>query len=186
MYTYVALLRGINVSGQKKIKMAEFREHLVKFGFHSVQTYIQSGNLVFRHPESEHSRVEGIIVAMIIKVYGFEVGVWVRPYNDYLRIVENNPYSPESEEEKAKLYYVFLNQPPATALTHGLESENFANESFKITPDCIFLYCHAGYGKARCDNNFFERRLKVRATTRNLRTMKTLLKMSEELEKQQD
>lgn len=181
MKTYIALLRGINVSGQKKIKMAELRELLGQSGFHHVQTYIQSGNLVFRHPESNHSRVEELIGEVLMKSYGFEVGVWVRSYSDYVRIVDNNPYVSEPEEEKAKLYYVFLNEPPSSELRDRLASENFANESFKITPECIFLYCHAGYGKAKCNNNFFERRLKVRATTRNLKTVTTLLKMSDEL-----
>ena len=184
MYTYLALLRGINVSGQKKIKMAELKQHFSHLGFENVQTYIQSGNLVFRHPEPDHGRVEEIISAEVEKTFGFEIGVWVRRHSAYLSIVTKNPYNSLPNEEKSGLYFVFLNQIPSPERITKLELENFANETFRITEECIYLYCHAGYGKAKCNNNFFEGRLKVQATTRNLRTVETLLKMSDELEKQ--
>ena len=44
---YISLLRGINVGGNKKVKMAELKDVYLSLGFEDVQTYIQSGNVLF-------------------------------------------------------------------------------------------------------------------------------------------
>lgn len=176
MITYIALLRGINVSGQKKIRMIDLRKNLVDCGLVNVHTYIQSGNIIFQYKETDYMKIESIIRSGIKGEFGFDVGVWVRNISDFQSIVELNPFS--AEDHTAQLYFVFLNQPANIQLAKQLEKESFENEEFRIYDDCIFLNCRSGYGKAKCNNNFFERRLKVQATTRNLKTVQKLLEMS--------
>ena len=65
MNTYIALLRGINVSGQKKIKMADLRLLLEENGFNNVNTYIQSGNIVFQTTEENITKLESKISEII-------------------------------------------------------------------------------------------------------------------------
>ncbi|MWD30876.1 DUF1697 domain-containing protein, partial [Aquicoccus sp. SCR17] len=77
MHNYIALLRGINVGGQKKIKMADLRETLIKTGLNHVETYIQSGNVVFRDGESNKRVLESRIHKAILDDFGFEVPVLV-------------------------------------------------------------------------------------------------------------
>lgn len=176
MVTYIALLRGINVSGQNKIRMIELKKHLAEQGFMGVQTYIQSGNIVFQYKKADNNEVEALIRAGIKRSFGFDVVVWVRNISEFERIVNLNPF--KGKEVLASLYFVFLNKPPDAKLVTTLENERFDNEDFRIYDDCIFLICRIGYGKAKCNNNFFERRLNVEATTRNLRTVQKLLEMS--------
>jgi len=177
MPNYIALLRGINVGGHKKILMTELRTYFEQWGFTDVITYIQSGNIIFNSVLSDNGEIERIIRNGILAAYGFDIGIWVKERTEFVRITEKNPYSEGSEEEK-KVYFVFLTGLPNPELTSKVQLMEFENEEFTITEECIFLYCHAGYGKAKCTNSFFESKLKVRTTARNLRTVKKLTELS--------
>ena len=169
MQTYIVLLRGINVSGQKKIKMADLREILQTKGFSDVKTYIQSGNLVLRSSASEKA-VSKRVGTCVLEEYGFEVSVVTFNLKNWNRILYGNPFKGDEWEAKG-IYFVLLSSSPDPKLVSALEKERYPHEDFRITQKCIYLYCKQGYGRAKCNNNFFEKRLQVRATTRNLRTM---------------
>ena len=178
MDTFIALLRGINVSGQKKIKMSRLKELMIKLGFVDVQTHIQSGNLVFKYKGTNSGVIADTIKNGIADEFGFDVEVLVLQRNEFQRIIEKNPYSIKEASNKKLLYYVFLIDTPDSEAANKLSSEVYVGEEFAITNECIFLHCMAGYGKAKCNNNYFEKKLQVRATTRNYNTVKTLLELS--------
>lgn len=179
MQTYIALLRGINVSGQKKIKMVDLRQLLAQIGFKDVVTYIQSGNIVLKTEERNPRALEKTIASEIHESYGFDVPVLVKSKEEIQDIIEKNPFDNSEDLETNRIYFVLLKEVPKKDLTEALVNETFTNEKFIITGNCVYLCCAKGYGNAKCDNNFFERRLKVPATTRNYRTMTKLLEMSE-------
>ena len=178
MPTYIALLRGINVSGQKKIKMTELRQLLNEIGLEEVRTYIQSGNVIFFSPNEKKELLRRNMKDVIKENFGFEVGIWLEYREKLLEILNQCPFIPHNEEEGKQLYFVFMNSRPAKALKDKLELLQFENEEFIILDDCVYLNCKKGYGKAKCNNNFFESRLKVEATTRNYRTVMKLLELS--------
>ena len=178
MQTYLALLRGINVGGQKKIKMSRLKEMMVKLGFVDVQTYIQSGNLVFKYQQTKSDGIADIIKSGIAGEFGHDVEVLVLDRKTFKNIIEKSPYSVADGLDKKLLYYVFLIDPPEQEAAKQLSSETFDGEEFSISNECVFLHCFAGYGKAKCNNNFFEKRLHVRATARNYNTVNTLLDLS--------
>ena len=178
MNTFIALLRGINVSGQKKIKMSRLKELMIKLGFEDVQTYIQSGNLVFKYNGTNSRVITDTIKNGIAQEFGFDVEVLVLHLNEFQSIIEKNPYSIKEDSNKKLLYYVFLIDTPASEAANKLISAVYDGEEFAITNECIYLHCMVGYGKAKCNNNFFEKKLQVRATTRNYNTVKTLLELS--------
>jgi len=180
MQTYIVLLRGINVSGQKKIRMAQLRSALVRSGFQDVLTFIQSGNIILRDKRKKEA-VTARIQECILNYFGFDVPVLVFKPSEWKAIYAHNPYS-ITEANKKNLCFVYLFDTPAADRMLVLEQESFPNEEFHISPKCIYLNCHQGYGKAKCNNNFFEQRLKVKATARNLRTVQTLSKMAAEME----
>ena len=95
--------------------------------------------------------------------------------NEIEKILKGNPFA---EEEENKLYYVLLKYPPEEALVDQFNEQQFENEDFHITNDCVYLLCKKGYGNAKLNNNLIERKLKVEATTRNLKTMQKLLEMT--------
>ena len=112
MQTYLALLRGINVGGQKKIKMSRLKEMMVKLGFVDVQTYIQSGNLVFKYQQTKSDGIADIIKSGIAGEFGHDVEVLVLDRKTFKNIIEKSPYSVADGLDKKLLYYVFLIDPP--------------------------------------------------------------------------
>ena len=99
--TYIALLRGINVSGHKKIKMPDLKAMFEALGFTNVRTYIQSGNVVF---ESNFAAdLESKISAKILEQFGFEVSVICRTAEELEQVIARNPYVEMEGFEAEKL-----------------------------------------------------------------------------------
>ncbi|TAI47991.1 DUF1697 domain-containing protein [Flagellimonas allohymeniacidonis] len=177
MKTYIALLRGINVGGQKKIKMAELRKALSTRTLQNVQTYIQSGNIVLQSEQEIPHSISDEIHTIIYKSFGFEVPVLVVTSEEIQQILKNNPFA--DQEEDNRLYFVLLKQEPLEQLVEEFNQLSFENEDFHIAPNCVYLRCKIGYGNAKLSTNLIEKKLAVEATARNLRTLQKLLALSE-------
>ncbi|MDF4203687.1 DUF1697 domain-containing protein [Maribacter sp. SA7] len=177
MITYIAFLRGINVSGKNKIPMIELRELCENIKLQDVQTYIQSGNIVFKSVIKSTSELERLIAAAILKRFDLEVPIIVKTVEQLSAILNENPFASNDENIKKQLYFVLINEKLNIEALSKFRAEVFTNEEFSISDSCIYLKCSAGYGKAKLNNNLIERKLKVRATTRNYKTMNKLLEM---------
>jgi uncharacterized protein (DUF1697 family) len=171
MHTYVAFLRGINVGGQKKILMSDLRSLFEALGFSGVRTYIQSGNVIFSTDKDVD--LAGLIYAAIQEKYDWEVPVFVKTPSELKEILTKCPFA---EEKKAKSYFTLLSEAPDPGMIEELQQVSSPNEEFVITPNCIYFYSSIGYGRTKYNTNFIERKLKVKTTARNYRTM---LKLSE-------
>ena len=178
MKTYIAFLRGINVSGKNKIPMAELRELCNGLKLQDVETYIQSGNVVFKSELQNTLELEALISKAILKSFGFEVPVIVKTASQLCDLLNENPFESEDEIIKKQVYFVLLNDVPKIEELTTFKAESYENEEFSISENCIYLKCKTGYGKAKLNNNLIERKLKVSATTRNYRTMHKLLELS--------
>lgn len=181
MTNYIVMLRGINVSGQKKIKMSQLKAMLESLDFSAVSTYIQSGNIVLKSSVSSSNEVSKIIKNGIYKAFGFEVPVLTLTLPELDEIIKQSPFRTLNESESKKWYYVLFQETPNRELIHSLQQQQFPSERFIITNNCVYLSCDQGYGKTKCDNNFFEKKLQVTATTRNHRTMMKLLEMGSQI-----
>ncbi|XCF06732.1 DUF1697 domain-containing protein [Tamlana crocina] len=175
MTTYIALLRGINVGGQKKVPMAELRNLLTRAGLKNVATYIQSGNVVFQSSEENIQKLENEIRSVILKHFGFEVPVLVKTPTDFQNILKNCPFP---DEQKVNSYFVLLFSKPNEGVVKEVKSMSYPNETFVITDACVYLHCATGYGKAKLNNNIIERKLNTTATARNYKTMAKLLALA--------
>ncbi|MFC5270843.1 DUF1697 domain-containing protein [Adhaeribacter terreus] len=177
MQTYIALLRGINVSGHKKIKMPELKAMFEELGFTNVRTYIQSGNVVFESETSED--LESKISAKIQEQFGFEVSVICRTSAEMKQVIARNPFEKMVGFEPEKLYITFLQQTPSAEKLEALQAFTFEPEMYTVSGKEIYVYCFNGYGNTKLENAFFEKKLKVAATTRNWRTVNKLIEMSQ-------
>lgn len=179
MATYIALLRGINVSGQKLIKMADLKSLLEETGFKNVSTYIQSGNIIFNSADKNSAKTESKISSAIKKRYGFDVQVIVIS-PDYLeQILKNNPFIKKNVNIE-RLYVTFLADKPSKENIKKLGTVDYLPEEYFMDQKIIYLHVQTGYGKAKLNNNFLENKLKVEATTRNLKTINKLWELSNE------
>lgn len=178
MKTHIALLRGINVGGQKKVPMTELRNLLSDSGLKNVQTYIQSGNVIFHSSEESKTILENTIQKAILSHFGFDVPVLVRTETEIQNILNVCPFS---EEKKTNGYFTLLHSIPSRDLIDETHLISYPNEEFHITDHCVYFFSSTGYGNAKCNNNFFERKLKVDATTRNYNTLVKLLSLCAEI-----
>ena len=174
MKKFIALLRGINVSGQKKIKMSELKSLFEKNGFQNVETYIQSGNVIFSSKETSTENLSLKISSAIKKQFGFDVQIIVVTPKEIVDALKKNPYLKKNRDTD-KLYIIFLSSIPTKANVEKLDSTNYLPEEFKIDGRRIYLFVPNGYGKAKLSNNLFENKLKVFGTARNLKTLNALI-----------
>jgi uncharacterized protein (DUF1697 family) len=180
MNTFISMLRGINVSGQKKIQMAELRSLYESLGLVKVRTYVQSGNVVFDSVESDTAKLAGLVEAQIERVFGYALPVFVRDVADFQRIIISNPFLTARNEDPAKLHVTFLYRPLVESTLSTMLSPNADGDEFFGDDQEIFLFCPNGYGRTKLSNNFFERKLKVAATTRNWQTVLALHKIAKD------
>lgn len=169
---YIALLRGINVSGHNKIKMANLRAVLEQ-QLQKVRTYIQSGNIAF---ESTHSLTKSkeIIGLAIKKEFDLDVPVLVFEQSYFTKVIEQNPFLSIQDIDTKKLYITFLSEKPIPTNVAILQEKYKGDDEFKIQKDVLYLYYKNGAGKTKLTNKFIENHLKVTATSRNWRTTQKL------------
>ncbi len=174
---FIALLRGINVSGQKKIKMTDLKKLFEDVDFTNIQTYIQSGNVIFDSDNPDLKFIKSRIAMKIKSKYGFDVDTIITT-NAKLKYVLNHNNFARKNAEAEKLYVTFLDEKPDYAAVLKLKNTDYKPEDFIIDNDVIYLYLPNGYGKSKLNNNLFETRLKTRATTRNWKTINALYELS--------
>jgi len=174
---YVSVLRGINVSGQKKIKMADLKSLYESLGFQNVVTYIQSGNVIFNAGSEDKTELKPKIEKAIEEKYEFHVPVEIRTHCEISDIIKNNPLGPvDLLKDGTKVLVTFLSSQPTQDRVSDLQHHVATPEQLFVVGKEVYLYCPNGYGKSRLSNAFLEQKLGVGATTRN---WKSVLKFHE-------
>ncbi|WNC14786.1 DUF1697 domain-containing protein [Brevibacillus brevis] len=182
---YIALLRGINVGGKNKIKMAELRSALENIGLFRVKTYIQSGNVLFVSEDDEDTlrkRMEEEIASS----FGITLTVVLRTAEELQRIVENCPFSDELIEEAAasavgeSLYVALLPEAPPPSGVDKLAAAENGNDLYEIAGRDVYLLFRQSVRDAKLSANLAK--LGVPATVRNWNTMSKLAAMTREME----
>lgn len=180
METYISILRGINVTGSKVIKMTDLEKIYHDLGFQDVKTYIQSGNVVFKSDAGLHPReISAQIEKEIQSRFGYIVPVIIRTPEELRSVISSNPFRHGDGTVAKKIYITFLEDIPLPENIEKIRSINFYPDRFSISGKEIYIDCAAGYGTTKLSNTFFEKSLKTRATTRNWNTVTKLLEMTE-------
>jgi len=176
---YISILRGINVSGQKKIKMSGLKSLYDSLGFHNVETYIQSGNVIFESSDKNISKLKKSIEDAIQKKYIFNVSVEIRTKLEFKKIIKNSPFgSIDLKTDGTKVLVTFLaNKPTKECVTDVLKYVKLP-EKLVVKGKEVYLYCPNGYGKSKLSNTFLEKKLGVEATTRNWKSVQKLYELS--------
>jgi len=172
MATYLSILRGINVSGQKMIKMADLKALYEAMGFKNITTYIQSGNVIFE--SKNHKNMAAAIEQKIKEQYGFDVPVIIRNIDEIKAVIEQNPFLKDKKTEPDKLHVTYLSDVPTEEAVTKAMNYDYTPDSFVIKGKEVYVYCPNGYGNTKLNNTFFENKLKVKATTRNWKTTNKL------------
>jgi len=179
MNKYIALLRGINVSGKNIIKMDALKTLFYSLDLKNVTTYIQSGNVVFStvNPIDEialaekiQDEIQGVfnldVTVLIIDSVTFENRVKLLPFSDF---------------DEKNIYFTFLKNTTNVSDFEKIVSKKTETERIVFADKTVYLDCPSGYGKTKLTNTFLEKQLAVFCTTRNLKTCKKLVELSRDI-----
>ncbi|KGE13417.1 DUF1697 domain-containing protein [Sphingobacterium deserti] len=174
--TYIVLLRAVNVSGKNMIKMAELRQELQVAGFSNVITYIQSGNILLKSLEPADI-VAGKVKVLIEDKFGLTLEVFVLDRSFLQKALDKIPI--KGKLAPNHLFITVLNKEPDKALLEKVKAIDHADETFDIVENILYFYLPNGAARAKMSNNYFEKKLHVIATGRNLNTYQKLLELAE-------
>jgi uncharacterized protein (DUF1697 family) len=174
MTRYVAFLRGINVSGQKLIKMEDLRTYMAMPGITNVATYIQSGNVLFTSDEVDEDILRKRIETQLEQKLGYKVLAIIRMIRELQSVARNMPFDTIKTEEKNRLYVTFLADVPAMDAQGIMGIYSNDAEYARIVHKEVYVYS-PNYGKTCFSNTFIEKKLGMQATTRNWATVNKLL-----------
>ena len=177
MPIYVSMLRGINVGGNKTIKMDLLRSSLEALSFSQVKTYIQSGNVVFKAPKLSPAALSGKIEKAILRDFGFPVSVISRTVDEIENTIANNPFVNQPGIDPEKLHVAFLSEAPDPPGLKKLSELTKAPDQSSCVGNAVYLYLPNGVSKSSLWKTPLDRVLSVITTTRNWKTVNTLQQM---------
>ena len=175
MTIFIALLRGINVVGNNKLPMKELSALLTGMGLLNVQTYIQSGNVVFRYDLKSKATLAARITAAINAQHGFAPHVLLLEAEELHNAMAGNPY-PEAVAVPKSLHLFFLDEVPKHPDLKALEAIRTGGEQFKLAGKAFYLHTPDGFGPSKLAARV-EKLLGVPATARNWNTVCKLAEM---------
>jgi len=177
MTTYVAMLRGVNVSGRNRLAMDDLRALVEACGGQRVRTYVQSGNAVFDSARSA-SRVAAALGSSLREAVGNPVAVLLRGVTEMESVMASNPFLRRGADERL-LHVTFLAAAPSPAAVSATVPEATAgDDEFVVVGREVHVRCPHGYGRTKLSNAFFEKRFGTEATTRNWRTVAALVDLA--------
>lgn len=177
--TYIALLRGINIGGRHKMKMADLRQFLTENGFENVKTYIQSGNVILDSSINNSTEVAEKIHQIITDKYGFDIKVVVKSPEEIIKITNESPTEMIENIPHNRVFAMMLDTIPLEENVDIFLERDFTPDLLSIENDVVYFACLNGVSKSKLSNNLIEKKLKVNGTTRNYKTMVKLLSMVE-------
>src|SRR5580700_3765476 len=182
MPVVISMLRGVNLAAHNRIKMEALRELYESLGLLDVQTYVQSGNVVFRTRERSADLLGKRIEDAIEKAFGFRAGVVLRNASEMRAAIAKNPFASRQGIDPSKLLVTFLaGEPGAEARDKALAIET-APEELRIDGREVYIYFPNGMARPKMSWPRIEKALKTSGTGRNWTTVNKLLEMAEALE----
>ena len=176
--TYITLLRGINVGGRKIIKMEALRELFADLACENVQTYIQSGNIIFHKTLSSQKDFQREVATAILSKFGFEVPVILMDLEQLMTCFKDNPFLNDATKNNDFLHLTFLSDIPDKEKWNAFDLHHYLPDEAVLIHQTVYLYCPNGYQNTKLSNNFLEKKLKMTATTRNLHTVNALIELA--------
>jgi uncharacterized protein (DUF1697 family) len=178
--TYVALLRGVNVGGKNKLPMADLRPIFADVGCADVQTYIQSGNVVFSAALGAEMKIRSAVAKRINERFGLQVPVVMRTGEEFRQVATSNPFL-KSGATAAFLYVAFLADAPETRCIKNLDPDRSPGDAFRVIAREIYLHLPNGVARSRLTNDYFDSKLGTISTVRNWRTVFNLAEMTQQV-----
>lgn len=177
----IALLRGINVGGHNRVPMPELREVCEDLGWSDVQTYIQSGNVIFR-AGTPLSGVADSLEQAIMRRFELSIPVIVRDAADWAAYIDGNPFPSASCDEPKLVMLALSKQPPVPGAAELLQQRAAGDERIEQVGDALWIHYAAGVAGTKLSPGLLDRVVGSPVTTRNWRTALKLGELAGQLE----
>jgi uncharacterized protein (DUF1697 family) len=177
MTRLVALLKGINVGGNKQVDMATLRTSLEGRGYTKVETYLRSGNVAFNCTAKAAKTAVADIEATVVETFGFESRVVARTAADLERAMAADPLL-DVTTDPARHFVGFCSSAPAAGRVVGLTDADYGPNLLSVIDDHVYLWCPDGMSASPFFRMKFERLLDVEVTFRNWTTVLKLALMA--------
>ena len=172
---YVAFLRGVNVGGKNRLPMADLRGIFTAAGCAAVQTYIQSGNVVFEAEQDLAERVPEIVTRAIRRQFGYKTAVVMRSSEELQRVVASNPF--DTSGDPRFLHVAFLGDAPGAEAVSRLDPQRSPPDAFAVRGRNVYLHYPNGVARSKLTNEYLAAQLQTASTMRNWRTVLKLLEV---------
>ncbi len=182
MNSVISMLRGVNVGGHHMIKMEALRVLYASLGLLDVQTYVQSGNVVFRSKEKNLISLAKKIEAAIEREFGFRPDVILRTSAELRDAMARNPFADRKDMEPSKLLVVFLAKKLSAETMAAARAIQSEPEEMHVHERQLYIYFPNGMARPKLSMSTVERVIKTSWTGRNWNTVTKLLEMAERLE----
>lgn len=176
MNQWIAFIRGINVGGRHILPMKELQLLLVATGCEDVRTYIQSGNVVFRHREKRPAVLQETISSAISAKFAFDPAILLLTVEQLHAACRGNPF-PAGEGDPKTLHLYFLAAKPDQENSHAMDELKTATEAYRLIDRVLYLHAPDGIGRSKLAGKV-ERCLGVPVTARNWRTVQKVLQLA--------
>jgi uncharacterized protein (DUF1697 family) len=174
--TYLALLRGVNVGGKNKLPMKDLITMFGEAGCRDVQTYIQSGNVIFTADSVGIELLPGTISARIAERFSYRVPLVLRSAAQLAEVVRHNPFIPAGAAEDT-LHVMFLAARPSALRIDSLDPDRSPPDQFSVCGQEIYLRLPNGVAQSKLSTGYFDAKLGTTSTARNWRTVTKLLEL---------
>jgi uncharacterized protein (DUF1697 family) len=174
--SYIALLRGINVGGNKKVAMSDLIALAADLGFENARTLLQSGNLVFSAAGRSADVVEALLEKALAKKLDLVTRVFVRPASDWIKIVAANPFLDEAERDPGHLALMLLKDKTSPKALVSLKGSIVGREYFEAHGREIYAFYPDGFGTSKFTTALIDRKLETTVTARNWNTVLKIAK----------
>jgi uncharacterized protein (DUF1697 family) len=168
------------MTGHNSIKMTDLVLLYTNLGFRDAKTFIQSGNVIFSSKaDKTESSISASIEKDILEKYNYTIPVMIRTSRELSDLLSANPFLGEIKFDPAKMAVIFLHEEPSADQLKKVKDINYPPDKFKIIDREIFIYCPNGFGRTKLYTNFFEKKMGVKGTARNWKTITTILAIAE-------
>ena len=182
MPVLISMLRAVNVGGHAKIKMEALRALYASLKFENPQSYLQSGNVIFKTSERNLDAVATRIQSAIEKKFHCSTDIILRTTDDFRAVVKKNPFAKRLNIEPSKLLVFFLSADPGNEARKNLLDQKFAPEELHAIGRELYIYFPNGMGKSRLPFPRIYKLLQTPGTGRNWNSVTNLLEIAEQLE----
>jgi uncharacterized protein (DUF1697 family) len=181
MPVYVSLLRGINVGGNKLIKMDRLKALYERLGFENPKTLVNSGNVVFATDEKSRKKLPAAIEDAIEQEIGFRPTLVIRSAAELQKVIERNPFPKMAKADPGHLVWMALAAKPDTDAKSRLAAAYSGPEEIEIAGEDAYVIYPNGIGRSKLTNALLEKQLGVAGTARNWNTVTKLLQLTQSL-----